>query len=99
MLNAGAYTGMPLDTANIRRRAQAAEQGVFGIVLKISAAQGIAVDVHAGSQPDTDAELFHFLAHHITDVLNQLQVPGTCQQPGKPYAAFPSPIKSKGIIF
>ncbi len=63
------------------RRRQARYQRILRIVFKITAAQGISVDVHGRCQPDVHAEGLHLLSHHGRCLFHQLRVPGLCQSP------------------
>ncbi len=53
---------------------------IFGVILEIAAAEGIAVDVEARSQPDGDAGFLHFLADGAADLVEKVGVPGAGQE-------------------
>ena len=57
----------------------AAYQGVLGEVLKVPAAQGVAVDVHAGAQEHIAALHHHLTAVGLVEALHQLGVPSAGQ--------------------
>ena len=57
----------------------AGEQGIFGEVFKIPAAEDIAVDIHTGSQQNITAAGDHFLCHMIAEVFDQCGVKGAGQ--------------------
>ena len=79
VLDGDAPAGMCLDALGDGGSDLAADKGVFRIVLEIPAAQGQAVDIQSGGQPQVDAETLHLLADHISAPAAELQVPALGQ--------------------
>ena len=71
-----------LHPAHRGRRDLAGQQRILGIILKVSPAEGIAVDVHAGAEMDVDAVMRHLLAQLFVQRLHKLCIPGAGQ--GRP---------------
>ena len=61
---------------------QAGEPGIFGIIFKVSAAQGIAVDVDGWSKPVGAAILLHLPEDGVTHLLHKLDIPALGQRRG-----------------
>ena len=82
MLGGDAHAGGLLHPQGHGGGGEARHQGILGIILEVPAAEGIPVDIHARSQPEGDAELFHLPPHQAAHILHQPQVPALGQQGG-----------------
>ena len=80
VLDGGAAAGMALDTPGDCCGRDAADQGILRVIFKISSAEGVAVDVHAGRQPEGDAEALHFIADQVADLFDERRIPGLGQK-------------------
>ena len=80
MLDGGSAARNPLDPLCHSGGHPSGEQRILGVVFKIPAAERIPVDIHARGKPECDAELHHFTTDHLPGLLNQLCIPGLCQQ-------------------
>ena len=60
----------------------AGQKGIFGVVFEIPPAEGTAVDIHGGRQPDTDVVFFDFHAACAADFLHEFLIPGAGQEGG-----------------
>ena len=78
VLDGNTQTGMTLDASRDGCCHNAGHIRIFGIILKVSAAEGIAVDVQTGGKPEGHASLNHFCADGMTDFFNQGGIPGLC---------------------
>ena len=81
VLDAGGYA-VRLDAADQGRGQLSGEVGVFGKILKVSAAEGAALDVHAGAQQDVDAHAGGLQPEMLAHLLDQRLVPGVGQSRG-----------------
>ena len=81
MLNCCPFSIVPLYSLRDSRRHPAADQRIFRIILKISAAEWIPVYVHRRCKPQINMELFHFLPDHAPSLFYHLPVPGLCKRP------------------
>ena len=68
-----------LDAAHVGCGHLAGEEGILGEVLEVTAAEGVAVQVLAGSQEHVGAVFLHLLAHGGGELLYEFGVPGRCQ--------------------
>ena len=75
MLDAG-INAIGLDAPNQRRRYLTGQIGIFRKILKVSAAEGAALNIAAGAQQDTDTLAGGFQAQMPAHFLNQRLVPG-----------------------
>ena len=78
MLGAGGLA-LALHAAHRGSRHFAGEQRVFGEVLKVAAAERIALDVHPRGELHVHAVVDHLLAHLGGEGLDQFRVPGASQ--------------------
>ena len=85
MLDGDAPALVLLHAAHGRRCDLAREDGVFRAVLEGAAAERVPKDVHAGRQPDGDAELLHLLPHRVAEALHEGGVPRLrADEPARP---------------
>ena len=56
------------------------EKRILGIIFKVSSAERVSVDVHAGRQPQGHFKQCHFMADHFTDFFDQIHIPGLGEQ-------------------
>ena len=63
VLDGGAAARMALHTLGDGSRHLAGDEGVLGVVFKVPAAQGAAVDVQRGGQPQVHPKALHLVAH------------------------------------
>ena len=68
-----------LDAAGVGGGHLAGQERILGEILEVTAAEGVAVQVHAGGQQDVGAVFLHLLAHRGGEFLHQRRVPGRCQ--------------------
>ena len=78
MLGTSADT-LGLDTLNHGSGQLTRHQGIFGVVLKVTAAQRTTVDIHSRGQPHTDIILPDFLAGGFAYLVHDLGIPSGCQ--------------------
>ena len=71
-----------LQAVRYRRRTGTGDKRIFRIILKISAAKRIPVQIHRGRQPQFHMEALHFPAFNLTAFPAQLPVPGLGQKCG-----------------
>ena len=69
-----------LHTFDIGRSGLTSHHGVLGVVLEVSAAQGVTHDVEGRGQQHVGTILLHLFTDGLTNLLNQLLVPGRSQQ-------------------
>ena len=75
----GAYShALALDTAYPRCSHLAGKEGVFAVILKVTAAKGIALKVHSGTKDHVQAVFPHFLSHKAPETGCKVLVPGRC---------------------
>ena len=79
VLDAGSLAGVLLHASGNGSSKNAGEIGVLRVVFKVSAAQGIALDVQARRQPEVDPQLLHFGSGNIPGQLGQLWIPALGQ--------------------
>ena len=73
----GGYAdALALDAVDIGGGNLSGEEGIFGEIFEVAAAEGIAVEVHAGGQQDVSAVFEDFVAHGGGDFADQVRVPG-----------------------
>ena len=53
---------------------------ILGIVLEISSAQRISVNIYRRSQPYGDIVFFHFFCTSLSDLLYKCRIPGACKK-------------------
>ena len=80
VLNAGSDSGMGLDSSGIGCGAHTCHQRIFRVVLEISSAKRISVNIHARCQPYGNVEFFHLFSDDITAFLDQIHVPRLCKK-------------------
>ena len=78
MLDAHA-NAVALDAAYVCGGHLSAEERIFGEVLEVAAAQGVAVDVHTRGEEHVGAIFKHLVAHCGGELFNQRCVPGGCK--------------------
>jgi hypothetical protein len=59
---------------------QTGYQRILGVILEVTSADGVAVDVHTRCQPCGDVVLDHFLAYGLTLFVDEVGVPGHSHQ-------------------
>ena len=69
MLDRNANTAAALHAAGDSCCHLAGNDRIFRVILKVSAAQGIPVNIQSRRQPDGNADLQHFFAHRSADFL------------------------------
>ena len=79
MLDADTLARAALDTVCKGGGTYACQQRVFGKVLKISSAKGIALDIHGRGQPDIHPQQLHFCCNQLACLIQQLRIPALCQ--------------------
>ena len=75
VLDTGSDSGMGLDSSGIGCGAHTCHQRIFRVVLEISSAKRISVNIHARRQPYGNVEFFHLFSDDITAFLDQIHVP------------------------
>ena len=80
VLDAGSDSGMGLDSSGIGCCTQTCHKWILGIVLEVSSAERISVNVHARCQPYGNVEFFHLFSDDITAFLDQIHVPRLCKK-------------------
>ena len=74
-------------------------QRILGIVLEVSSAKRISVDIYCWGKPYSKIVLLHFFGTSLSNLLNKSRVPGACKKcRARPcccvHAAFPADTKS-----
>ena len=57
-------------------------QRIFGIVLKVTSAKRISVDIHTRCKPDINTIVVCFHCCRFSYLLHQIYIPGTCKKCG-----------------
>ena len=68
MFDRGSDARNRLHALRDRRRHGSGDQGIFGIIFEVSAAERISVDIHARSQPERHPEVNRFMANRLADL-------------------------------
>ena len=55
-------------------------QRILGIVLEVSSAKWVSVDIHSRGKPYCKIVLLHFLGTSLSHLLNKCRVPGACKK-------------------
>ena len=79
VLDGGAHP-IGLDTAHVGGGHLAGEDRILGEVLEVTAAQRVAVDVHARGEENVHAILEDLVAHRLGHVLHEGDIPGAGEQ-------------------
>ena len=79
MLDRGAALAVFLYAEGHGSGAFSGNQRILGIILKVSSAERIPVNVQSRRQPEIHMELLHFFSYHVPDLLDELRIPGLSQ--------------------
>ena len=71
-----------LNAADESSRHSAGKKGILGIIFEIPAAEGTAVDVHGGCQPDSNIVFLHFHAACAANLFHEFLIPCAGQKSG-----------------
>ncbi len=82
VLDGGADAALLFHTDGVCSCAFTCNKGILGIVLKVSSAKRISVNVHARCQPQGNAKLNHFLTDDGAGLLDGLHIPALRQMGG-----------------
>ena len=79
MLDRGAALAVFLYAEGHGSGAFSGNQRILGIILKVSSAERIPVNVQSRRQPEIHMELLHFFSYHVPNLLDELRIPGLSQ--------------------
>ena len=68
-----------LDTLGVSSGTKSCNQRIFRIILKVSSAQRISVNIHSGCEPEIYTEFLHLFTYKTAELLDKIEVPGLCQ--------------------